>query len=109
MLKSASGYPHGLCRVDRRAAADGDDPVRLELAHGFCAAHDGFDGRIGFNAFEELNLHAGLAQISFYAIEKTKALHGAAANDDERPFASEGFERFQRAFSVIKIAGECKT
>ncbi|MPN02492.1 hypothetical protein SDC9_149708 [bioreactor metagenome] len=35
--------PHRLRRVDRRTAADGDDPVGLELAHHSRAPHDRLD------------------------------------------------------------------
>ena len=40
--------PHALGRVDGRAAADGDDDVRLEGVHGLDAAHDALNGRVGF-------------------------------------------------------------
>ena len=50
--------PHGLGRIDGRAAAHGNDPIRLEADHGLRAAHDGLDGRIRLNAFKQLDFHS---------------------------------------------------
>ena len=51
--------PHSLCRIDGGTAAHCDDPVRLELLHGCCALHNGFNGGIRLDAFKELNFHTG--------------------------------------------------
>ena len=60
--------PHGLRRVDGRTAADGNDPVGTEFLHHFGASHHGFDGRVGFDAFENLHFHAGFFQILLGAV-----------------------------------------
>ena len=101
--------PHGLRRVDGGAAADCHDPIRLELGHDLCALHNGLHGGVGLNALKELDLHAGLFQILLRAAEKAAALHGAAADADDRLFAFKGLERFQRALTVINVSGESKT
>ena len=49
--------------------------------------------------------HARLAQVLFNAIQETEALHGAAADNNNRALALEGFERFQRAFAMIQVTG----
>ena len=97
--------PHGLGRVDGGAAAHGDDPVGLELAHGLGAAHDGGDGGIGLNALEDLDLHAGLLQIGDDAVQETKALHGAAADTDHRPLAGQCLQHLKGALAVVEISG----
>jgi len=96
--------PHGLCGIDRRTAAHGNNPVRLKFLHGRRTAHNGFDGRIGLNAFKELDFHAGFLQVRNSFVQKSEALHRTAANADHRTFAFKGFQRFQRAFAVIQIS-----
>ena len=101
--------PHGLCGIDGGAAAHGNDPVRLKLQHGLGTAHDGLHRRIGFDALEQLHLHAGFLQIAHGAVQKTEPLHGAAADTDHCLFAGKGLQRFQRTFAVVQIAGKGKT
>ena len=55
--------PHSLRGVNRRTAADRNDPVRLEFLHGLGALHNGFYRRIRLNAFEQHSFNAGLVQI----------------------------------------------
>ena len=97
--------PHGLGRVDGRAAAHGNDPIRLEADHGLRAAHDGLDRRIRLNAFKQLDFHSRFAQVVRSFIQKAKALHGAAADADHRALAFKRFERFKRTLSMIQISG----
>ncbi|MPN28468.1 hypothetical protein SDC9_175910 [bioreactor metagenome] len=68
-------YPHCLGRINRRTSAHRDDPVWLKLKHGIRAAHNGFNGRVGLNAFENLDFHAGFFQISDGFIKKSELLH----------------------------------
>jgi hypothetical protein len=100
--------PHGLRRVDRGAAAHGDDPIRLECAHRLRALYDGLDGRIGLNAFKHRNFHARFLQVVDHPVKKAEALHRASADHDECLLALERLERIERAFSVVKIPRECK-
>ena len=101
--------PHGLGCIDGRAAAHSDDPVGLKLQHGFGTAHDGLHGRIGFDALEQLHLHAGFLQVFHRTIQEAEALHGAAADTDHCLFAGEGLQRFQSALAMIQITGQSKT
>ena len=79
--------PHGLGCIDGAAAAHGHDPVRLELLHDFRAVHDCFNRRIAFDAFNHLCFHAGFFQIRQRPVQKAAALHAAAADADNGPFA----------------------
>ena len=101
--------PHGLGRVDRRAAAHGDNPVRLELGHRGRALHDGFHGRVRLDAFIKLDFHACFLQILLRLIEEAEALHRAAADANHRALTFKGFQRFQRALAMIQIAGKSET
>ena len=96
--------PHRFCSVDWGAAADRDDPVRLELAHLLGALHDGLDRRVGLDALEQANFHAGLFQVVANFVQETKALHAAASDNHDGAFALQGFQRLQSAFSMIKIS-----
>ena len=62
-----------------------------------------------YDVLKQLDLHAGLLQIADSLVQKAEALHAAAANDDDRLFALQILQFFQRAFSVIQIAGQSKT
>ena len=100
--------PHGFRRINRGAAANGDDPVRLELTHCRRAFHNGLDGRIRLNAFKGHNFHACLLQVADNLVKEAKPFHGAAANYDKRLCTLECLKRIERAFSVIKIPWKCK-
>ena len=71
--------PHGLSGIDGRAAADGDNPVGLELAHGLGALHDRLDGRIGLDALEQFDLEAALFEVGLNVLQEPAATHRAAA------------------------------
>ena len=75
--------PHCFCSVDRGASSDGNDPVRLELLHRFCALHNGFNRRIWFYAFKELYFHTSFLKIIHNLIQKAEALHGTAADNND--------------------------
>ena len=100
--------PHGLRRIDRGTAADGNDPVRLELAHCRRALHDRFDGRIGLNAFKHRDFHARFLQVVDDLVQEAETLHGAAADHDDRLLAPERLKRIKRVLAVVKIPWECK-
>ena len=70
--------PHGLGRIDGRAAADAHDPVGLELLHGLRAAHHRVDGRVGLDALEDLDLEARFLKIRLDVLQEAAAAHGAA-------------------------------
>ena len=76
--------PHALGRVDGRAAADGDDDVRLEGVHGLDAAHDALNGRVAFHVGVDLAVAVflALAQVvqDFVHIAQ---LHHHRVGDDE--------------------------
>ena len=97
-------YPHGLCRVDRRTAAHGDYPVRLEFQHCVRAAHNGINGGIGFNSFKKLNFKARFFKISDSLVQKTEFLHRASASADHGFLSAEAFKSLQSSLSVIKVA-----
>ena len=96
--------PHCLRSVDGRTAAHGDDPVGLELLHRSGAAHDGLDGRIGFDAFEELDFHARLFEVGNGTVEEAEALHRAAAHAHHCLLALKRLEGLERTLSVIKVS-----
>ena len=96
--------PHRLRSVNRRTAADGDDPIGLELAHRLGALHNRFHGGIRLHALEQTNLKAGFLQIGLHPVQKTELLHAAAADDDDRARAAERFQHLQRAFSMIQVS-----
>ena len=68
------------------------------------AAHDGLDGRIGFDALEELDLHARLFQIIDGTVKEAEALHRAAAHTDHCLLALKRLEGLERTLSVIKVS-----
>ena len=101
--------PHGLRRVDRGAAAHGDNPIRLEPGHRGRALHHGLHGRVRLDALVKLDLHARFLQILLGLVEEAEALHRAAADANHRALAFKGFERFQCSLAVIQIAGKSET
>ena len=96
--------PHGLGGIDGGAAAHGYDPVGLELLHFRSAAHHGFDRRIGFNPFDQGDLHACFFQVGDGAVEESEFLHTAAADADDGALSFKGFEGLQSALAVIEIS-----
>ena len=96
--------PHRFGRVDRRAAANRYDPVWLELAHLFGALHDRLYRRVCFDTLKYANFHASLFEVVTYLVQKSKALHAAAADYDDGAFSVEGFQRFQCALAVIQVS-----
>ena len=101
--------PHGLCGINGGAAAHGNDPVGLKLQHGLCAAHDGLNRGIGFDALKQLHFHAGFLQVANSAVKEAEPLHGAAADTDHGLFAGKGLQGFQSTLAVVQIAGKSKT
>ena len=97
--------PHRLRRVDGRAAADRDNPVRSEIDHRLRALHDRFDGRIRFDPLEQPDFHPRFFQIGNRFVEEAESLHRTAAHADDRLLSLEGLEDFHRAFAVIEITG----
>ncbi len=77
--------PHALGRVDGRAAADGDDDVRLEGVHGLDAAHDALNGRIALHVGVDLAVAVllALAQVVQHLVHVAQ-LHHHRVGDDER-------------------------
>ena len=96
--------PHRLCCIDRGSAADCYDPVRTELLHQLRALHDRLYARIRLYSLKQSHFHAGLLQILLYSLQKTKALHGAAADYDNCLLALQVLQFFQRTCPVIKIS-----
>ena len=101
--------PHRLGCVDGGTAAHGDDPIGLELAHYGGAVHNGLHGGIGLHVLDELGLNAGFLQISQGLVHKAKALHGAAAQNEDSLLSFQVLEVFQRIGAVINIAGKGKS
>ena len=105
--KDSSGFavedPHGLCGVDRGAAAQGDDPVGLELAHGLGALHHRGDGRIGLDALEELDLKTGVLEVLLDVLKEAAATHGAATRDDDGLAALEVLGLVAGALSKVQV------
>ena len=101
--------PHGLCGVDRGAAAQGDDPVGLELAHGLGALHHRGDGRIGLDALEELDLKAGVLEVLLDVLKEAAATHGAAARDDDGLATLEVLDLVAGALSKVQVTRVGKT
>ena len=95
--------PHGLGRVDGRAAADGDDPVGLELGHDRGAVHDGLDGRVGLDALDELDLEASLLEVRLDVLQEAAATHGAAAGDDHGLGALEVLDLVASALAKVQV------
>ena len=60
--------PHRLSRINRRAAADSHNYIRLEGAHGFCTTKNSFNRRIRLNTFKKLRLHANVMQYIFHLL-----------------------------------------
>ena len=96
--------PHCLRSIDRRAAAHGDDPVRLELEHFLCTVHDCCYRRIRLDAFDKCNFHTGFFKISLRFLKETESLHAATADTDDGFFALEGLKSFESSFSMIQVA-----
>ena len=84
--------PHCLCCVDWRSAAHCYDPVRLELFHRFCTAHNRLYRRVRLNSFEKLYFHASLFQVIHCTIQETEAFHGTAAYTDHCAFSLKCFQ-----------------
>ena len=101
--------PHGLGCIDGRAAADGYNPVRLELLHSLSAPHNGVHRRIGLDPLEYLHLHAGLFQVGDDLVQEAELLHGAAAYTDHGFLAVKGLQGIQSALSMINVSGKCKS
>ena len=81
--------PHHLGRIQRRAATDGDNPVRLELLHGLGASQYGRHRGVGLYAIKGGGLHSGLLQQGGRLVEKTQPFHGAAAGHQHGALAFE--------------------
>ena len=75
--------PHGFGRINRRAAADGYNHIRLEFTHSFGTFPDGLDGGIRRNAFHNAGFHAVILQYLFCFLQETAPTHGMAAGADE--------------------------
>ena len=75
--------PHGLGRVNRGTAANGHDPIRLEICHGLCALHDRLYRRIRLDTLEKRDFHAGFLQVTFRLVQKAALPHGATARYDD--------------------------
>ena len=101
--------PHSLRGVDGGTATHGDDPVRLKLAHGRGALHNGGDGGVRLDVLEELHFHTGLFQIADCLVQETEAAHAAAADDDHRLLALQVLQFCKSTFSVIQITRQSKT
>ena len=101
--------PHGLSGIDGRAAADGDNPVGLELAHGLGALHDRLDGRIGLDALEQLDLETAFLKVVLDVLQKTATAHGAAAGHDDGLAALEVLDLVTSALTKVQIARIGKT
>ena len=101
--------PHGLSGIDGRAAADGDNPVRLELAHGLGALHDRLDGRIGLDALEQLDLEAAFLKVGLNVLQEPAAAHRAAARNDDGLLALEVLHLVASALTKVQIARIGKT
>ena len=103
--------PHGLGRVDGRAAADGDDDVGLGLAHGRGALHDGLDRGVGLHALEVGDGQAGLLEDGVEAAERAAPLHGLAAGHHEGVLAglAENRQLLHRAGAEVNITGQSET
>ena len=101
--------PHSLSGIDGRAAANGDNPVGLELAHGLGALHDRLDGRVGLDALEQLDLETGLLKVGLDVLQKTAAAHGAAAAHDDGLAALEVLDLVTSALTKVQIARIGKT
>ncbi len=95
--------PHGLGRVDGRAAADGNNPVRAEGLHGRGALHDGLHGRIGLDALEQLDLHAGSLEVGLDVLQEAAAAHAAAAGDDHGLVALEVLDLVAGTLAKVQI------
>ena len=93
--------PHSFCGIDRRTAADGYDPVRLEFFHSRSALHNGLNGGIRLNTFEQLNLHAGFFQVIDCFVEEAEFFHRAAADANHCSLAFKSFQRFQSTLAMI--------
>ena len=96
--------PHGLGCVDGAAAADGDDPVGLEFAHGLSALHHGLHRGIGLHALKQLHRHAGGLQIVADLVQKAKALHAAAADHDHGTAPLQLLQCIQGTLAVIQVS-----
>ena len=76
--------PHGLSGIDGRAAADGDNPVGLELAHGLGALRMtvSMDGSDSTPSNSLTSMPASLRSASTSCKEPAAAHRAAARNDD---------------------------
>ena len=101
--------PHCLGSVDGRAAADGDDPIRLIVDHDLRAAHHGVNGGIRLDAVKNLDFHPGFLQVSLGSVQEAEALHGAAAHADDRSLALERLQRLKSALAMIQVTRKCKS
>ena len=101
--------PHGLSGIDGRAAADGDNPVGLELAHGLGALHDRLDGRIGLDALEQLDLETAFLKVVLDVLQEPAAAHRAAARNDDGLLALEVLHLVASALTKVQIARIGKT
>ena len=97
--------PHCLCSVDGRATADCNDPVGLELCHGFCSLHNCINGRIGFDTFKEFNFHSCFLEVRNYLVKKTELFHRTAANANHCASSFECLKSFKSSFAVIEVSG----
>ena len=95
--------PHGLGRVDGRAAADGNNPVRAEGLHGGRALHDGLNGGVGLDALEQLDLHAGSLKVGLDVLQEAAAAHAAAAGDDHGLVALEVLDLVAGTLAKVQI------
>ena len=101
--------PHGLGGINRGATAEGDDPVRLELAHGLGALHDRLDGRVRLDALEQLDLKAGVLEVLLDVLQEAATTHGAAAGDDDGLGALEVLHLVTGALAEVQVTRIGKT
>jgi len=96
--------PHRLCSINRRTAADGYNPIRLELAHRLCTLHNRFHGGIRLHTLKQTDFKAGFLQILLHSVKKSELLHAAATDNNNRALAFQCFQSFKRSFSMIQIS-----
>ena len=102
--------PHGFGRINRRAAADGYNHIRLEFTHSFGTFPDGFDGGIRRNAFHNAGFQAIILQYLFCFLQETAPTHGMAAGADEGSLMALQHSQFLNGtITCIDISWQCKT
>ena len=102
-------HPHGLCGVDRRAAADSNDPVGAKLLHGLGALLHGLDRRVRLDTLEQLDLEASVLQVLLDILQEAAAAHAVAAGDDDGLLALEVLHLVASALTKVQVTRVGKT